>query len=198
MHGIYALPTERRTVVFPKQPIGSFDENDWSTDDESLEDEDGNKPKASAVPQVLAKPNLNVPVSQPMLNASLVRPYSKADYYDLERFQREVRYQFEEILLTFCIHITLSWNLSYCQNYKLVQYWFDALDYNWIKNIGSFFIRFPNNLPSCLVRQALMHIMSGVFKTTSIQEISRVSDDWNEFQDKMKNIECCMVSRYRS
>lgn len=188
VHGIYALPIERRTVRFPKQPIGSFDENDWSTDDESLDNEDGNKPNASAVPQVLAKPNLNVPVSQPMLNASLVRPYSKADYYDLERFQREVSYQFEEILLTLCIHITLSWNLSYCQNYKLVQYWFDALDFKWIKNIGNFFIGFPNLLPSCLVRQALMHIMSDVFKATSIQKISRESYDWNEFQDKMKNL----------
>ena len=199
LHGIYVIPTERKSIRFPKQPIASFDEDDKWTDDDDDSDNDDDKQDAATASCISRKPELNTPKKQSVFDASMIRPYSLDDYFDLGRFQREHSYQVEEILLTLCIHASLMWNFAYCQNYKLIQYWFDALDYKWFKGIDKFFNQFPNIPPSMLMSQSLAHLMDSIFRDESIQKISRETDDWEEFRDKMKNLNAVFVtdaSRY--
>lgn len=188
LYGIYVDPSQKSLLKFSKLPIVSFDDDDDESDNASIEEEGEANIEEEA--SVGAAKNSNQPACKvaSLLDSSAVRPYSLADYYDLERFQREKEYQFEEILLTLCLHTSLLWNIPYCQHHKLIQSLFDSIDYKALKGLQKFFNINQYAQPNILMRNVLKKISESIFNDVSKTMIHRDTDDLGELFDKLKNL----------
>ena len=85
-----------------------------------------------------------------------IRPFSIADYYNLNHFEDKKSYEVEEVMLSLYINFSMVWNFSLCFNTETKQKVMDSVD-KCLRNIYEQinFKSFQKNLFDIFIEQAL-------------------------------------------